>query len=74
LTDFRERDEEARDFQGRHANQGGLGGAGMKVTVRNLRIREDTPKYLRNLDLNSNIYIYIYKNLHFFFDKIILNI
>ena len=28
----------------------------MKVTVRNLRIREDTPKYLRNLDLNSAFY------------------
>jgi pre-mRNA-processing factor SLU7 len=28
----------------------------MKTTVRNLRIREDTPKYLRNLDLNSAFY------------------
>jgi pre-mRNA-processing factor SLU7 len=28
----------------------------MKVTVRNLRLREDTPKYLRNLDLNSAFY------------------
>lgn len=28
----------------------------MKVTVRNLRLREDTPKYLRNLDLSSAFY------------------
>ena len=28
----------------------------MKTTQRNLRIREDTPKYLRNLDLNSAYY------------------
>jgi pre-mRNA-processing factor SLU7 len=27
-----------------------------KVTARNLRIREDTAKYLRNLDLNSAYY------------------
>jgi len=54
--DFIERDEEARDFQGRLARQGGVGGAEMKTTVRNLRIREDTPKYLRNLDLNSAFY------------------
>ena len=55
-TDFKEKDENAVDFQGREARQGGLGGAGMKVTVRNLRIREDIPKYLRNLDLNSAFY------------------
>ena len=55
-TDERQRDEDARDFQDRAARQGGLGGAGMKVSVRNLRIREDTPKYLRNLDLNSAFY------------------
>lgn len=54
--DERQRDEDARDFQDRAARQGGLGGAGMKVSVRNLRIREDTPKYLRNLDLNSAFY------------------
>lgn len=54
--DFIERDERARDFQGRTARQGGVGGAQMKVTVRNLRLREDTPKYLRNLDLNSAFY------------------
>lgn len=54
--DFMERDEKATDFQGRSARQGGIGGAQMKVTVRNLRIREDTPKYLRNLDLNSAHY------------------
>ena len=28
----------------------------MATTVRNLRIREDTPKYLRNLDLDSAHY------------------
>ena len=28
----------------------------MKVTARNLRIREDTAKYLRNLDTNSAYY------------------
>lgn len=54
--DFIEKDERARDFQGRSARQGGVGGAQMKVTVRNLRLREDTPKYLRNLDLNSAFY------------------
>mmetsp|Transcript_32136 Transcript_32136/g.32762 ORF Transcript_32136/g.32762 Transcript_32136/m.32762 type:complete len:636 (-) Transcript_32136:189-2096(-) len=54
--EFMARDEEARDFQARQARQGGVGGAEMKTTVRNLRIREDTPKYLRNLDLNSAFY------------------
>lgn len=54
--EFLERDENARDFQARQARQGGVGGAQMKTTVRNLRIREDTPKYLRNLDLNSAFY------------------
>jgi pre-mRNA-processing factor SLU7 len=54
--DFLEKDEDARDFQGRMARQGGVGGAEMKVTTRNLRIREDTPKYLRNLDLDSAHY------------------
>jgi pre-mRNA-processing factor SLU7 len=33
-----------------------VGGAQMKVTARNLRIREDTAKYLRNLDPNSAYY------------------
>lgn len=28
----------------------------MRVTARNLRIREDTPKYLRNLQLDSAFY------------------
>jgi pre-mRNA-processing factor SLU7 len=55
-TDFIERDESARDFQGRTARQGGVGGAQHKVTVRNLRLREDTPKYLHNLDLESAFY------------------
>jgi pre-mRNA-processing factor SLU7 len=54
--EFLQKDEKARDFQGRAARQGGVGGAQMKTTVRNLRIREDTPKYLRNLDLNSAHY------------------
>ena len=45
-----------KDFQGRVARQGGVGGAQMKVTARNLRIREDTAKYLRNLDPNSAYY------------------
>ena len=54
--EFLQRDEKARDFQGRAARQGGVGGAQMKTTVRNLRLREDTPKYLRNLDLNSAHY------------------
>ena len=53
---FKLKDEEAVDFQGRHARQGGVGGAQMKTTVRNLRIREDIPKYLRNLDMNSAFY------------------
>lgn len=54
--EFKARDDEARDFQDTMVPQGGLGGAGMRQTVRNLRIREDTPKYLRNLDLNSAFY------------------
>ncbi|RLN48118.1 hypothetical protein BBJ29_004175 [Phytophthora kernoviae] len=36
--------------------KGGVGGAQMKTTVRNLRIREDTAKYLRNLNPNSAYY------------------
>lgn len=43
-------------FTSRLARQGGVGGAQMKMTARNLRIREDTAKYLRNLDLNSSYY------------------
>jgi len=54
--DFMAKDDEVADFQGTHAPQGGLGGAGMRTTVRNLRIREDTPKYLRNLALDSAFY------------------
>lgn len=54
--EFLEKDENARDFQARQARQGGVGGAQMKTTVRNLRLREDTPKYLRNLDLGSAFY------------------
>ena len=54
--EFIQRDQDARDFQARIARQGGVGGAQMKTTTRNLRIREDTAKYLRNLDPNSAYY------------------
>ena len=53
---FRLKDQSASDFQSRFARQGGVGGAQMKTTVRNLRIREDTAKYLRNLDPESAFY------------------
>lgn len=53
--EFRDRDEGPM-FTERVARQGGVGGAQMKVTVRNLRIREDTAKYLRNLNPNSAYY------------------
>ena len=49
-------DEDDVMFTSRLARQGGVGGAQMKVTARNLRIREDTAKYLRNLDPNSAYY------------------
>jgi len=59
--DESDEDQEFRDkteklFHGRVARQGGVGGAQMATTVRNLRIREDTAKYLRNLDPNSAYY------------------
>jgi len=54
--EFRQGDANAKDFQKRIARQGGVGGAQMKTTVRNLRIREDTAKYLRNLDPESAFY------------------
>lgn len=54
--EFVQRDEDARVHTSRLARQGGVGGAQMKVTARNLRIREDTAKYLRNLDPNSAYY------------------
>lgn len=54
--DFVQRDEDDRVLTTRLARQGGVGGAQMKVTARNLRIREDTAKYLRNLDPNSAYY------------------
>lgn len=54
--EFRARDEQTKDFQSRQARQGGVGGAQMMTTVRNLRLREDTPKYLRNLALESAHY------------------
>ncbi|RHY31412.1 hypothetical protein DYB32_003520, partial [Aphanomyces invadans] len=40
----------------RVSRQGGVGGAQMMITARNLRIREDTAKYLRNLNPNSAFY------------------
>jgi pre-mRNA-processing factor SLU7 len=54
--EFVQRDEDAKVHTSRLARQGGVGGAQMKVTARNLRIREDTAKYLRNLDPNSAYY------------------
>ena len=54
--EFVQKDEDDRGFTSRLARQGGVGGAQMKVTARNLRIREDTAKYLRNLDPNSAYY------------------
>lgn len=53
--EFRDRDEGPM-FTERVARQGGVGGAQMKTTVRNLRIREDTAKYLRNLNPESAYY------------------
>jgi len=49
-------EKEGKGFTTRLARQGGVGGAQMMVTARNLRIREDTAKYLRNLDPNSAYY------------------
>lgn len=54
--EFVQRDADAVIMTTRLARQGGVGGAQMKVTARNLRIREDTAKYLRNLDPNSAYY------------------
>jgi pre-mRNA-processing factor SLU7 len=54
--DFVRNDAEDVVVTTRLARQGGVGGAQMKVTARNLRIREDTAKYLRNLDLSSAYY------------------
>ena len=54
--EFVQKDEDAVGFTTRLARQGGVGGAQMKVTARNLRIREDTAKYLRNLDPSSAYY------------------
>ena len=54
--EFVQRDEDAKVHTSRLARQGGVGGQQMKVTARNLRIREDTAKYLRNLDPNSAYY------------------
>lgn len=54
--EFVQKDEDAKVHTSRLARQGGVGGAQMKVTARNLRIREDTAKYLRNLDPSSAYY------------------
>jgi len=54
--EFIANDEDAKVFNQRSARQGGVGGAQMKNTARNLRIREDIPKYLRNLALDSAFY------------------
>jgi pre-mRNA-processing factor SLU7 len=54
--EYVQRDEDDKVITTRLARQGGVGGAQMKVTARNLRIREDTAKYLRNLDLDSAYY------------------
>ena len=51
-----QQDADDKMFTTRLARQGGVGGAQMEVTARNLRIREDTAKYLRNLDPNSAYY------------------
>ena len=49
-------DKTEAGFASRMARQGGVGGAQIMVTARNLRIREDTAKYLRNLNPNSAYY------------------
>ena len=54
--EFVQKDADAKVHVSRHARQGGVGGNQMKVTARNLRIREDTAKYLHNLDPNSAYY------------------
>ena len=54
--EFAQRDEDDKMFTSRMGRQGGVGGAQMKVTARNLRIREDTAKYLRNLEIGSAYY------------------
>jgi pre-mRNA-processing factor SLU7 len=54
--EFVQRDEDDKVLTTRLARQGGVGGAQMKVTARNLRIREDTAKYLHNLDVDSAYY------------------
>ena len=54
-------DDEADDLREAGAESGfnGLGGkvtTKLKASVRNLRLREDLPKFLRNLDVNSAYY------------------
>ena len=48
-------DAQDKGFQARHARQGGVGGAQMSLTNRNLRIREDIPKYVIMLILTMLI-------------------
>lgn len=64
-SDFSDSDDDDDEFKQREggrviskrvARQGGVGGAELKTTVRNLRIREDTAKYLRNLNPESAYY------------------
>lgn len=54
--EYVQRDSEDKVITTRIARQGGVGGNQMKMTARNLRIREDTAKYLRNLDPESAFY------------------
>ena len=54
--DFVQGDDQDKIMATRVARQGGVGGAELKMTARNLRIREDTAKYLRNLDTESAYY------------------
>ena len=54
-----QKDEEDED-EDKYADQVDMPGTSFdskrRITVRNLRIREDTAKYLRNLDLSSAYY------------------
>ena len=54
--EFVQKDADAKVYVSRYARQSGVRGQKMRVTARNLRIREDTAKYLRNLDPNSAYY------------------
>uniref|UniRef100_A0A0G4HBE4 Pre-mRNA-splicing factor SLU7 n=1 Tax=Chromera velia CCMP2878 TaxID=1169474 RepID=A0A0G4HBE4_9ALVE len=54
-SDSEDEDLKIRDFDKRSAPMGSRD-ARTKTTTRNLRIREDTAKYLHNLDVNSAFY------------------